>query len=62
LMTVLDPFIHDPLVEWEDEKRKIVSPDVGFSQIEIYALPRNDKSTGVMLTTESIYACSQSPP
>jgi serine/threonine-protein kinase ATR len=25
LMTVLDPFIHDPLVEWEDEKRKMVS-------------------------------------
>ena len=25
LMTVLDPFIHDPLVEWEDEKRRIVS-------------------------------------
>jgi serine/threonine-protein kinase ATR len=24
LMTVLGPFIHDPLVEWEDEKRKIV--------------------------------------
>jgi len=23
LMTVLGPFIHDPLVEWEDEKRKI---------------------------------------
>lgn len=23
LMTVLDPFIHDPLVEWEDEKRKL---------------------------------------
>ncbi|KAH9002229.1 hypothetical protein EDB86DRAFT_3063350 [Lactarius hatsudake] len=23
LMTVLDPFIHDPLVEWEDERRKI---------------------------------------
>jgi serine/threonine-protein kinase ATR len=32
LMTVLDPFIHDPLVEWEDEKRKIVSSEeVGFS-------------------------------
>ncbi len=34
LMTVLGPFIHDPLVEWEDEKRKIVSPEeseeVGF--------------------------------
>jgi serine/threonine-protein kinase ATR len=32
LMTVLDPFIHDPLVEWEDEKRKIVSSEeVRFS-------------------------------
>ena len=27
LMTVLDAFIHDPLVEWEDEKRKIVSAE-----------------------------------
>jgi serine/threonine-protein kinase ATR len=27
LMTVLDAFIHDPLVEWEDEKRKIVSSE-----------------------------------
>lgn len=26
LMSVLDAFIHDPLVEWEDEKRKKVSP------------------------------------
>ena len=26
LMSVLDAFIHDPLVEWEDEKRKIVRP------------------------------------
>lgn len=25
LMSVLDAFIHDPLVEWEDEKRKMVS-------------------------------------
>jgi len=24
LMSVLDAFIHDPLVEWEDEKRKMV--------------------------------------
>jgi serine/threonine-protein kinase ATR len=23
-MSVLDAFIHDPLVEWEDEKRKLV--------------------------------------
>ena len=26
LMSVLDAFIHDPLVEWEDEKRKMVRP------------------------------------
>jgi serine/threonine-protein kinase ATR len=24
-MNVLDAFLHDPLVEWEDEKRKLVS-------------------------------------
>ena len=24
LMSVLDAFIYDPLVEWEDEKRKLV--------------------------------------
>jgi hypothetical protein len=23
-MSVLDAFVHDPLVEWEDEKRKLV--------------------------------------
>ena len=28
LMSVLDAFIHDPLVEWEDEKRKMVSEKV----------------------------------
>jgi serine/threonine-protein kinase ATR len=28
LMSVLDAFIHDPLVEWEDEKRRLVgSPE-----------------------------------
>lgn len=33
LMSVLDAFIHDPLVEWEDEKRKLVrtlSPSAMF--------------------------------
>ena len=24
LMSVLDAFIHDPLMEWEDEKRRLV--------------------------------------
>ena len=24
IMSVLDAFIHDPLVEWEDEQRKMV--------------------------------------
>ena len=27
-MSVLDAFIHDPLVEWEDEKKKMVSRSV----------------------------------
>lgn len=33
LMSVLDAFIHDPLVEWEDEKRKMASR--GSAQIII---------------------------
>lgn len=31
LMSVLDAFVHDPLVEWEDEKRKLVSSFKGVS-------------------------------
>ncbi|KAJ3474989.1 hypothetical protein NLI96_g12128 [Meripilus lineatus] len=27
LMSVLDAFVHDPLVEWEDEKRKLMGDD-----------------------------------
>jgi phosphatidylinositol kinase/protein kinase (PI-3 family) len=51
LMTVLDPFIHDPLVEWEDEKRKIVSPEhVGLSLIENMLCPG---------TTGQLASCSQ---
>lgn len=30
LMSVLDAFIHDPLVEWEDEKRRMVSLEFMF--------------------------------
>jgi len=30
LMSVLDAFIHDPLVEWEDERRKKVKEDYPF--------------------------------
>lgn len=26
LMSVLEAFIHDPLVEWENDKRKLVRP------------------------------------
>jgi len=26
LMSILEAFVHDPLVEWEDEKRKKVRP------------------------------------
>jgi len=44
LMTVLDPFIHDPLVEWEDEKRKIVSSgQVCFNKLTLMHLSRSDK-------------------
>jgi len=28
LMSVLDAFVHDPLVEWEDEKRKLVRDSI----------------------------------
>lgn len=28
LMSVLDAFVHDPLVEWEDERRRLVCDDV----------------------------------
>jgi serine/threonine-protein kinase ATR len=28
LVSVLDAFIHDPLVEWEDEARKVVCQDI----------------------------------
>jgi serine/threonine-protein kinase ATR len=34
LMSVLDAFIHDPLVEWEDEKRKMVCNSV-LSSIDV---------------------------
>ena len=30
LMSVLDAFIYDPLVEWEDEKRKLVGENFKF--------------------------------
>lgn len=43
LMTVLDAFIHDPLVEWEDEKRKIVSAEKKGLNKLIHALSRSDK-------------------
>jgi phosphatidylinositol kinase/protein kinase (PI-3 family) len=32
LMSVLDAFIHDPLVEWEDEKKRNVSAAELFRQ------------------------------
>lgn len=31
LMSVLDAFVHDPLVEWEDEKRRLVRDDTFLS-------------------------------
>jgi phosphatidylinositol kinase/protein kinase (PI-3 family) len=44
LMTVLDAFIHDPLVEWEDEKRKIVSSEeIWFQRGSHSCIYRSDK-------------------
>jgi serine/threonine-protein kinase ATR len=37
LMSVLDAFIHDPLVEWEDEKKRMVSFPA-LAEIEALAL------------------------
>ena len=69
LMTVLDPFIHDPLVEWEDEKRKIVSrmicPDNRrYDQTLTTNGYRNDRRIGGMPTTglRSICAYLQRMP
>ena len=37
LMSVLDAFIYDPLVEWEDEKRKLVMISfTSFGNIDFY--------------------------
>jgi serine/threonine-protein kinase ATR len=36
LMSILDAFIHDPLVEWRDEKRRQVSTNLKFLSV----LPR----------------------
>ena len=39
LMSVLDAFIYDPLVEWEDEKRKLVKT---FTSLEYRIFLMND--------------------
>ena len=41
LMSVLDAFIYDPLVEWEDEKRKLVGENFKFG-IPLFFLLMND--------------------
>lgn len=34
LISVLDAFVHDPLVEWEDQKRKNVSSAAAISEVD----------------------------
>ncbi|KAI0032945.1 hypothetical protein K488DRAFT_78188 [Vararia minispora EC-137] len=41
LMTVLDAFIHDPLVEWEDERKRIVSDMNAIASLDMKQLARN---------------------
>lgn len=43
LMSVLDAFVHDPLVEWEDEKRRMVSPKEWVASIWLKGLYRSVK-------------------
>ncbi len=43
LMSVLDAFVHDPLVEWEDEKRKLVSTWMILALMYTYKVNRNAK-------------------
>ncbi|KAH9179575.1 hypothetical protein EDB89DRAFT_2110934 [Lactarius sanguifluus] len=63
LMTVLDPFIHDPLVEWEDERRKIVSricpTNRDYDQTPTTNDYRNDKQIGGTPTSRSNCATSK---
>lgn len=44
LMSVLDAFIHDPLVEWEDEKRKMVGVKLK-SVLQIFSIVRAGPAT-----------------
>lgn len=46
LMSVLDAFIHDPLVEWEDEKRKLVCilPHDSCVLIHVFGLQEREPS------------------
>lgn len=52
LMSVLDAFIHDPLVEWEDEKRRMVnSAGVAHITTKTHNLTRSGKRgrTGTLM-------------
>lgn len=39
LMSMLNAFIHDPLVEWEDEKKKMVSGQATQHYNQLHSLP-----------------------
>lgn len=47
LMSVLDAFVHDPLVEWEDEKRRLVR-SIPFSMLKpTESLRRRENQLGI---------------
>lgn len=60
LMSVLDAFVHDPLVEWEDEKRKMVRKHIDFVIFLILTAIRHrigEEQAATKLKIRSILAC-----
>jgi serine/threonine-protein kinase ATR len=35
LMSVLDAFVHDPLVEWKDDKRRMVGLYPAYASLDV---------------------------
>lgn len=55
LMSVLDAFVHDPLVEWEDKKRELVGTSTIPTLIYAYDVNRNARpSDGTQSETRLI--------
>jgi len=61
LMSVLDAFIHDPLVEWEDEKRKKERDRNNRSTVDLRTLAK-DALKPIDKKLNGIYTTSRERP